>query len=169
MKAKIKTISLFVLSLIYPYLLIDLVLDETAPWNPIFNHGKFMQNNWVSFLILILLFSGILHLGQQVFNEKKDISNYTFRIIYKNVVGLSILIFLWVFSIFMILIVKDSSIFYISLLYILFFPMTFTALYYLFIIKKEKIIFSNNLNVLLLFLGVVLPVILYGLLKAIVT
>jgi len=167
MKSKAKIISLILLSLIYPYLFIDLVLDEAAPWSPIFNSGKFMQNNWVSLLILILLFSGIIYLGKSVFNEKKDESNLILKMIYKNVIGFSILIFLWVFSIFMILLLSNSDFSYLSILYILMFPILFSSLYYLFRIKKEKTAFSVNLNLILLFLGVVLPVILYGLLAAV--
>ena len=166
MKSKVKTISLFVLSLLYPYLLIDLVLDEAAPWNPIFNRGSFMQNNWVSFLILVLLFSGILYLGKYVFNEKKDESNLILKVIYKNVIGFSILIFLWIFSIFMILLLANSAILYIFFLYILFFPILFSGLYYLLVIKKDQTKFSSNFYIMMLFLGVVLPVILYGLLAA---
>lgn len=166
MKSKVKTISLFVLSLIYPYLFIDLVLDEAAPWNPFFNRGSFMQNNWVSFLILVLLFSGILYLGQNVFYEKKDEPNIILRVVYKNVIGLSILIFLWVFSIFMILLLANSDILYIFFLYFLFFPILFSGLYYLLVIKKDQTKFSSNFYIMMLFLGVVLPVILYGLLAA---
>ena len=166
MKSKIKTTSLFVLSLLYPYLLIDLVLDEAAPWNPIFNRGSFMQNNWVSFLILVLLFTGILYLGKYVFNEKKDESNLILSVIYKNVIGLSILIFLWVFSVFMILLLANSDILYIFFLYILFFPILFSGLYFLLVIKKDQTKFSGNFYIVMLFFGVVLPVILYGLLAA---
>ncbi|PKK98562.1 MAG: hypothetical protein CVV57_06425 [Tenericutes bacterium HGW-Tenericutes-2] len=166
MKSKVKTISLFVLSLLYPYLLIDLVLDEAAPWNPIFNRGSFLQNNWVSFLILVLLFFGILYLGQIVFYEKKDEPNVILKVVYKNVIGLSILIFLWVFSICMILLLANSDILYIFFLYILFFPILFSGLYYLLVIKKDQTKFSSNFYIMMLFLGVVLPVILYGLLAA---
>jgi len=168
MKSKIKIISLFLLSLIYPYLLVDLMLDEAAPWNPIFNNWTFTQNNWVSLCVLILLFSGILNLGQSVFNEKKDETHFILKVIYKNVIGFSVLTFLWIFSIFMILLLKGSEISFYALIYIVIFPITFSTLYYLFIIKKEKNVFSYHFNIFLLFSGVVLPVIIYGLLAAIV-
>jgi len=168
MKSKAKITSLFLLSLIYPYLLIDLVLDETAPWNPILNSGRLMSSNWVAFLFLILLFSGILYLGKSVFNEKKDETKFILKTIYKNAIGFSFLIFSWVFSIFVFLLLRYTEISYLSILYVLFFPMMFSLFYYLFYVKKEKSTFSYDINIILLLLVVVLPVILYGLLSAMI-
>jgi hypothetical protein len=169
MKTKVKLVSLIFLSLLYPYLLIDLMLDETAPWNPILNNSSFFENNWIALIILIGLYTWILYLGKSLFNEKKEEPNFLLNFIYKNMISLSILFFMYVFSIFMIILVIGSGLLYVSLLYILFFPILFTVFHYYYVYKKNKNdIYSFNLNIAYLFIGVVLPVILYGLLSAVV-
>lgn len=166
MKSKIKLVSLIFLSLLYPYLLIDLMLDETAPWKPVLSNSSFFGNNWISLIILISIFTGMLYLGRSISEEKKDEPNFKLKIVYQNVITLSILAFMFIFSIFMIILVIESSLFYVSILYILFFPILFTFLHYLYTIKLQKHIFSFNFNMFFLFLGVVLPAILYGLFSA---
>ncbi|MBU1142221.1 MAG: hypothetical protein KKH92_01095 [Firmicutes bacterium] len=167
MKTKVKLVSLIFLSLLYPYLLIDLMLDDTAPWNPIFNNSSFFENNWIALIILIGLFTGILYLGKSLFNEKKEEPNLLLNFIYKNMISLSILVFMYVFSIFMMILGIGSNLLYVSLLYILFFPFLFTTFHYYYLFKNNKNNnYSYNLNIVYLFIGVVLPVILYGLLSA---
>ena len=166
MKTKVKIISLILLSLLYPYLLIDLMLDETAPWKPIFSNSSFFENNWVSLIILISLFTGILYLGKSVYNEKKDEPNIIIKTLYTNVISLSLLAFMLIFSIFMIILVIGTDVVYFSILYILFFPILFTTFHYFYTFKMNKSTFSFGFHILFLFLGVILPVILYGLLAA---
>ncbi len=168
MKTKLKIGSLAFLSLLYPYLLIDLMLNDTAPWKPLLSNTSFFGNNWISLIILISMFTGILYLGKSIDDVKKDEPNFILKVFYAHIITLSILVFMLIFSIFIIILVKDSSVAYFSVLYILFFPVLFSVYHYFYIIKKSQSKFSFQFNILFLFLGVVLPVIIYGFLAAIV-
>ncbi|MDO9629813.1 MAG: hypothetical protein Q7I99_07910 [Acholeplasmataceae bacterium] len=165
-KTNIKPISFILLSILYPFILVDLMLDTVAPWNPIFYPSPFFQNNWISLLILILGFTGLLYLGQSVHNDKKEEKNVFFKLIFSNVISLALLLFMWIFSIFFIILLWGSRFAYFPIVYIISFPGLFTGLHYLYTFKLKKNEFSFNFNILFLFLGVVLPVIIYGLLSA---
>ena len=166
MKSKIKMISLILLSLLYPYLLTDLVLDETAPWKPVFSNTSFFGNNWVSLTILIFLFTVILYLDRSFSEEKKDESNIILKFIYTHVISLSILAFTLVFSIFMLILVIGSAYVYTFILFMLFFPILLMLFHYFYTIQQKKETYSFNFNLLYLFHGVIIPVILYGLLSS---